>query len=109
MLFLESASSVFSECKGCHVLSPSGRSLGPDLHKIVGRKVANRAGYAYSKSMRHLGGTWTLEQLDAFLKNPAQTVPGTSMQFEGISDPVKRKEIIQFLQGQQKYSADERR
>jgi len=31
------------------------------------------------------------------------------MQFEGISDPVKRKEIIQFLQGQQKYSADERR
>jgi cytochrome c2 len=95
--YLESASYVFSECKGCHVLSPSARSIGPDLRKVVGRKVAGREGYTYSEAMRDYGGVWTIERLDAFLANPAQVVPGTSMQFEGVPDAAKRKEIIQFL------------
>ena len=107
--FLESANYVFSECKGCHVLSTAGRSIGPGLRGIVGRKVADSGGYAYSKAMLDFGGTWTPERLDVFLANPAQTVPGTSMQVEGISDPARRKEIIQFLQGVQDYDVDKRR
>lgn len=106
---LESASSAFSECKGCHVLSTAAQSIGPDLARIVGRKVASREGYAYSEGMRKFGGEWTLERLDAFIKDPAKTVPGTSMQFQGIAEADKRKEIVQFLNQQLKHSPDDRR
>jgi len=47
--------------------------------------------------MKDFGGRWTPERLDQFLADPAGTVPGTAMQFEGIKDPVQREKIIQYL------------
>lgn len=109
MQVLESANYIFSICAGCHTLQGGSHSIGPDLERVVKRKVAIRSGYSYSNAMREYGGTWTPERLDKFLANPAQAVPGTSMYFEGIADPVKRNEIIQLLSGQLNYKVDERR
>lgn len=109
LLYLESASFVFSECQGCHSLSMAGHSIGPDLRRIVDRKVAGRDGYVYSDAMKAFGGKWTVERLDAFMANPDKVIPGTKMQFPGIADAAKRKEIIQFLQGHQDYNPDDRR
>ena len=64
---------------------------------------------SYSNAMREYGGIWTPKRLDKFLANPAQAVPGTSMYFEGVADPVKRNEIIQLLSGRLNYKVDERR
>lgn len=106
---VESATHVFSQCYGCHTLSPENDGIGPDLSNVFGRRVAARAGYAYSEGMRRFGGDWTPERLDAFIADPAQTVPGTSMESEGVTDPAKRKEIIQFLQTRSEYEVDARR
>ena len=109
MQIVESANYVFSACAGCHILQAGSHSIGPDLWKVVGRKVAGRRGYTYSKAMRAEIGNWTPERLDKFLANPKQVVPGTSMDFEGVSDPVKRNEIIQLLRGHLDYKTDDRR
>lgn len=106
---MEPANHVLSKCTGCHVFQGGSHNIGPDLYKIVGRKIASRSDYSYSKAMREYRGKWTPERLDKFLANPGQEVPGTSMQFEGISNSVERKEIIQLLSGLLNYKADERR
>jgi cytochrome c2 len=90
---------AFSACSGCHALRKDTHGIGPDLMGVVGQDVARHTstGYQYSKAMKSLGGTWTREKLDKFLENPAAMVPGTTMNFPGIADPVERKAIIDYL------------
>jgi cytochrome c2 len=90
---------AFSVCSGCHALEKETHGIGPDLMGVVGQDVARHTstGYQYSKAMKKLGGTWTREKLDKFLENPAAVVPGTTMNFPGIADPVERREIIDYL------------
>jgi cytochrome c len=47
--------------------------------------------------MRNSGITWTPETLDAFLYSPLEFLPGTSMGFAGIGDPVERRNLIAWL------------
>lgn len=95
---LESTTHVFSKCEGCHAVRHRVHGVGPDLMDIVGRRVADRADFPYSTALRALDGRWTLARLDAFLADPSGTVPGTTMDVEGIRDTGERKEIIKYLQ-----------
>jgi cytochrome c2 len=92
--------SLVSQCTGCHGFNSWDASspFGPNLHGIVGRRVASRNDYEYSKPMRGLSGRWTRERLDAFLSNPQEMVPGTTMQFPGIADSDDRATLIETLQ-----------
>ncbi|RYY27039.1 MAG: hypothetical protein EOP62_07695 [Sphingomonadales bacterium] len=91
--------SATSTCAACHILDQSaGRRAGPGLHGIVGKAAGTQPGYAYSTAMKNSGIVWTPETLDAFLKSPQGTVPGTRMGAAGIGDPVLRKAIIDTLQ-----------
>ena len=42
-------------------------------------------------------GTWSYDDLDAFLAGPQAYVPGTSMAFAGVRDPDARAAIIAWL------------
>jgi cytochrome c2 len=88
-------------CASCHTLS-SGEpsSLGPNLWRVFGRRVASAADYDYSKGMNAYGGRWTRERLDRFLANPRTAVPGTTMEFEGIEDAAERRQIVDYLERQ---------
>lgn len=103
LIFLEPASSgaaeaLISQCITCHTLGEGEEaSAGPNLWKIVGRPVASMAGYDYSEAMARHGGRWTEERLDRFIADPRGTVPGTTMDFDGIDDAGERKRIIEFL------------
>ncbi|MBS0419271.1 MAG: PQQ-dependent sugar dehydrogenase [Proteobacteria bacterium] len=89
---------VFKACNGCHVIGDGeSNGIGPDLRKVVGRKVANMAGFRYSPAMQNLGGKWTRERLDQFLTDPQAYVPGTKMRFPGIADAAQRHDLIEFL------------
>jgi cytochrome c2 len=89
---------VFQACSGCHMIGDGiSNGIGPDLRKVVGRKVATTVGYRYSAALSKLGGKWTRDRLDQFLTNPAAYVPGTKMSFPGVADPARRKELIEFL------------
>jgi cytochrome c2 len=92
---------LFAEkCSGCHQSTAhSGNRIGPNLAGVFGRRVASLGGYPdYSPAMRHLGGTWTNDRLDAFLKSPADVCPGTNMDMNGVHDDRKRSAIITYLQ-----------
>jgi cytochrome c2 len=95
-----SGEAQFAEkCSGCHESAPiSGYTIGPNLFGVVGRRVASLGGYpSYSPALRLLGGVWTKERLELFLKAPRQACPGTAMDYAGVTDAEERAAIIGYL------------
>ena len=95
-----SGEALFAEkCGGCHASAPmSGNFIGPNLIGVVGRRVASLDGYPdYSPALRKLGGLWTEERLDVFLKAPGEACPGTAMDYPGDPNAAERTAIIGYL------------
>jgi cytochrome c len=89
---------VFNQCVACHTIDKGGRNgLGPNLHGIVGRKVASVEGFAYSPAMKAKGGVWDEAALDVYIADPRAAVVGNKMVFVGINDAEKRKALIGYL------------
>lgn len=95
-----SGPALFARCAGCHQLG-NGRShgIGPDLAGVVGRGIGAAAGFVYSPALARLGGTWTDERLDAFLRDPVAAAPGTAMRVPGVANAEHRRMIIEYLAG----------
>jgi cytochrome c len=92
-----SGQQVFEQkCTMCHALQPAPGKMGPPLAGVVGRKAATAQGFAYSAALKGSNITWTVDQLDAFIKAPGKTVPGTKMLL-GETDAAKRAAVIQYL------------
>ena len=90
---------VFKKCASCHAFEAgAGNKVGPNLWGIVGKDTASVPGFAYSEALTSLGGTWTAENLAAFLESPKAYVPGNKMTFRGLSKPEQRAAVIAFLQ-----------
>lgn len=89
------------ECGGCHGMTPgeigSGQHPGPNLAGVVGRTKASLEGFPYSKEMRAQTGRWTPEELNVFLADPFNVVPGTTMTRGGQPDRAERISIIAYL------------
>lgn len=85
-------------CTKCHRISE--KFLAPPLEGIVGRAKAKLPGQEYSVAIKAAGGTWTYEELNAFIANPAATFPGTAMGFSGITDNGERADVILYLRNQ---------
>lgn len=86
-------------CQACHSVDAGGaHKVGPNLHGIFGRPAGQAEGYVYSTVLRESGVTWDAAAMDKWLLNPAAMVPGTTMVFAGVSDPVQRANLIAYLQ-----------
>jgi cytochrome c len=88
---------AFAQCMSCHTVEPGKNMIGPSLHGVVGRKAASLPGYAFSPALKAAGLTWDEATLDKWIEAPAKLVPGTKMTFAGISDPARRKQLIDWL------------
>ncbi|MCR4265071.1 c-type cytochrome [Nitratireductor sp. ZSWI3] len=84
-------------CAACHSIEPGRRGSGPSLAGVVGREAGTLDGARYSQAMQEVDLVWDAPTLDAFLENPRDTVPGTTMAVR-IPDPEQRAAIIAFLQ-----------
>lgn len=85
-------------CASCHSFEKGGANQqGPGLWNVVGAPVGSHAGFGYSGALKGLGGQWTFERLDEFLKSPQKYAPGTAMSFAGIAKPEQRAELIAYL------------
>ena len=94
----EAGKKVWRKCKACHTIKKGGKKrIGPNLWNIVGRDVAAREGFKYSKGMVAFGGQWTYERLDAYLTKPRKVVKGGKMSFVGLKKPKDRANVIAFL------------
>lgn len=92
----------FGQCAACHSIAAGGADRnGPNLHGVFGAPVAqNRPRFGYTDALQALGGLWSAERLDPWLANPRATVPGTTMAFAGVRDPLTRADLIAYLRTQ---------
>ena len=89
---------IWRQCSSCHKLEDGANGTGPHLHAVVGRPQAVVDEFAYSASFAELGGEWTPEELEGFLANPSEWVPGTKMTYRGLADVQDRADIIAYLE-----------
>jgi cytochrome c len=90
---------VFNRCIGCHASGDAADGgIGPDLRGIVGRRVAAHDGFRYSEALSGLGGHWTRDTLEEFLRDPAGFAPATEMRVEGIVDASERADLLAYLE-----------
>jgi cytochrome c len=85
-------------CQACHNFEKgAGAKVGPPLYGIVGRAKGSVAGFDYSDGMKAKGGTWTYDDLNAFITSPKAYVSGTKMAYGGEANASKRADIIDYL------------
>lgn len=90
---------AYRACVACHALEPGLHLSGPSLGNVFGRPAGSAEGYArYSPGLKNAGFEWNAVALDGWLKNPAETIPGTHMAFKGIDDAKTRADMIDFLE-----------
>ena len=86
------------KCTACHSLKSGGpNGVGPTLWNIVNAQKANIDGYSYSKALSSIGGNWTVQDLDMWLKSPKKYAPGNKMSFAGLRKIKDRANMIAFL------------
>jgi cytochrome c2 len=88
---------AFNQCKVCHSVEKGNHGIGPSLAGVYGTKAGEIPGYQFSEAMKNSGLTWNAANLDRFLENPREVVPGTKMGFAGLKDAAKRKAVIDYL------------
>ena len=85
-------------CRTCHVVREGDNRLGPNLHKVIGRKAGSLPGYAYSSAMKEADFVWDEAKLDRFIANPDEVVPANKMKpYGGLASKDDRAKIIAFL------------
>ncbi len=87
-------------CAVCHSVEPGQNKIGPSLAGVVGRKAGSVADYSYTEANKNSGLTWTEAELDKYLTDPRQVVPGTKMLFAGLKNADDRKAVIAYLKQQ---------
>jgi len=85
-------------CQTCHTFAKGDKNgVGPNLYGIVGDHKGEGRGFNFSAAMKAKGGTWTYDDLNAFITNPKAFVPGTAMGFAGIQKDSQRADVIAYL------------
>ena len=85
-----------TRCASCHSTEAGQNRVGPHLSGILGRAAGAVEGARYSAAMKSSGIVWDAQQLDAYLANPRQVVPGTSMPV-GLPNAAQRAQVIEYL------------
>lgn len=85
-----------TRCGTCHSVNGGENRMGPHLSGLLGRSAGSIEGARYSKALGASGIVWDEERLQAFLANPRQVVPGTTMTVS-IRDEAQRSAIIAYL------------
>lgn len=98
---VDQGAKLIKKCTMCHnITSGAGTKIGPDLWRIVDRKVASVETFNYSSAMKDFATknpTWTNDMLYTYLHNPRILVPGTRMSFPGIAKQEDLIDLIAFL------------
>lgn len=90
-------------CNRCHTVGPSDVGPRTVLWGIVGNDKASSWPIEHSEALRRVGGSWTYEDLNAWLADPGRLAPGNLMKgpepisARGLPEVRDRADIIAFL------------
>jgi cytochrome c len=85
-------------CRTCHSTREGDNRLGPHMRGIIGRKAGSLPNYSYSSAMKGANFVWDEKNLERFIANPDETVPGNNMKpYGGLASAESRVELIAFL------------
>lgn len=88
----------FQSCAACHSIQVGEHSTGPSLAKLWSRKAGTADGFPrYSQALKDANLVWDERNLDKWLSDPQQFIPGTSMSVRGIKDAQERADMIAYL------------
>jgi len=85
-----------TQCGACHSVEAGQNRIGPHLAGIMGRKAGGVEGARYSPALKASTIIWNEETLAAFLANPREVIPGTTMTI-GVRSEEQRAAIIAYL------------
>jgi len=92
---------VFAKCAACHSINAGGANgIGPNLNAIMGKPIAQHAGFTYSDALKAVGGNWDFEKMNAWLTSPRKFANGTKMTFAGLGSAEDRANILVYLNQQ---------
>jgi cytochrome c len=98
----DNGAAAVRKCQGCHTFEQGGANKqGPNLYDIVNRLTGSHEGFTYSdafNALREEGHTWTYEEINNFITNPREYVPGTKMNFPGVRTAEERADILAYMQ-----------
>lgn len=86
---------LYTRCLACHALAYD--RVGPRHCGLFGRLAGSVPGFEYSPAMKNSKITWDEKTLDRFLAKPLAMVPGSTMTYDGVSDPTERADLIVYL------------
>ncbi|WP_425500883.1 c-type cytochrome [Pseudaquabacterium terrae] len=86
---------LYTRCLACHALAYD--RVGPRHCGLFGRLAGSVPGFEYSTAMKNSKITWDEKTLDRFLAKPLAMVPGSTMTYDGVSEPTERADLIVYL------------
>ncbi len=90
---------VFQKCRACHSLDDKSPALtGPNLDNIFGRMAGTSKSYSsYSKALKESGIIWSELELDNWLRDPNNYLPGNKMPFAGLRSAQDRADLMAYI------------
>jgi cytochrome c len=83
-----------SRCFACH--SVDANRVGPMHMGVFGRKAGSVKDFEYSPKVKKSKVVWNDKNLDRWLTNPEQVIPGQTMGFQ-VPEAADRADIIAYL------------
>ena len=98
---IERGKKVFTKCAACHSIAKgSGNKIGPSLYSVLGREMASKSDFKYSKALSKFGKSWGFDEMNSFLVKPSKYIKGTKMAFAGLKKEEDRASVILFMNQQ---------
>jgi cytochrome c len=86
-------------CTSCHSFEEGGANkVGPNLWNVVAGPKGHIDGFAYSDALMAMADQpWGYAELNHFLWNPKDYMPGTKMNFAGLRSAQDRANLIAYM------------